>query len=126
MNILMTKKLSQEILDLIKSWGWKYEIAEALKITPVEVKEIPLNADAWIVSSRNSIEAVKKFIANAPQYIYCAGDWTKKEIERLGTKVTVKSFENMKSLVSDISKQNLEHVVYFCGDEHRQELEEGL
>ena len=126
MNILLTKKLSQEILDLIKSWEWKYEVVETLKITPVEVKEIPANAQAWIVSSRNSIDAVKKFMSNAPQHIYCVGDWSKKEIEKTGAKTTVKSFENMKSLASDLSKQNLKDVVYLCGDEHRQELEEGL
>ncbi len=126
MNILLTKKLPQETLDLIKSWEWKYEVVETLKITPVEVKEMPLNAEAWIVSSRNSLDAVEKFMSSAPEYVFCVGDWIKKEIEKTGAKTTVKSFENMKSLASDLSKQNLQDVVYFCGDEHRQELEEGL
>jgi uroporphyrinogen-III synthase len=125
MNILLTKKLSQEILDLIKSWEWKYEVVEVLKITPVDVKEVP-KVEAWVVSSRNSFDVVKKFIANAPQHIYCVGDWMKKEIEKLGAGVKVRSFENMKSLAADLSEQNFQHVVYFCGDEHRLELEEGL
>lgn len=126
MKILLTKKLSQEILDLIKSWGWDYEIVEALKITSVEVKEIPENAEAWIVSSRNSYDAIKKLITSAPQHIYCVGDWIKKEVGKLGVNVKVRSFENMKSLAADLSERNLKNVVYFCGDEHRPELEEGL
>ncbi|MBI1766819.1 MAG: uroporphyrinogen-III synthase [Bacteroidetes bacterium] len=125
MNILLTKKLSQEHLDLIKSWGWSYDIVEALKISPVEIEEIPARAEAWIVSSRNSMHAVKKFIDKA-SFIYCIGDWIKKEIEKLGVKITVKDFENMKSLASDLSEQNLRNVIYFCGDEHRNELKEGL
>src|SRR5258706_947861 len=98
-SILLTKKLSQEHLDLIKSWEWNYEIVETLSISPAEVKGIPLNADTWIVSSRNSFAAVKKFINEPPNVIYCVGDWTKKEIEKLNTKGNVKSFENMRSLV---------------------------
>jgi len=125
-NILLTKKLSQEQLDLIKSWEWNYEIVETLSISPAEVKGIPLNAGAWIVSRRNSFAAVKKFINEPPNVIYCVGDWTKKEIEKLNTKGNVKSFENMRSLVADLASQNFRSVIYFCGDEHRQELEAGL
>ncbi len=125
-NILLTKKLSQEHLDLIKSWEWNYEIVETLNISPIEVKEIPLDADAWIVSSRNSFAAVKKFINEPPNAIYCVGDWTKKEIEKLNTTGKIKSFENMRSLVADLASQNFRSVVCFCGDEHRQELEAGL
>ena len=125
-NILLTKKLSQEHLDLIKSWEWNYEIVETLSISPIEVKEIPLEADAWIVSSRNSFAVIKKFINEPPNVIYCVGDWTKKEIEKLNTKGKVKSFENMRSLVADLASQNFRSVIYFSGDEHRQELEAGL
>jgi uroporphyrinogen-III synthase len=126
MNILLTKRLSQEILDLIKSWGWSYEIVEVLKITQLDVREIPTNAEAWIISSRNSFNAPEKFITSAPQLIYCVGAWVKTEFEKLNSKVKVKSFENVKSLAADLAKQNLQNVVYFSGDEHRQELEEGL
>jgi uroporphyrinogen-III synthase len=126
MNILLTKRLSQEILDLIKSWGWEYEIVETLKISLVEVNEIPMKSDAWIVSSRNSFAAIKKFAPEAPRYIYCVGEWMKGEVEKLNGNLLVKSFENMKSLATDLVKQNFQNIVYFCGDEHRQELEEGF
>ncbi|MGC4021445.1 MAG: uroporphyrinogen-III synthase [Cyclobacteriaceae bacterium] len=126
MKILLTKTLPQEQLDLIKSWGWSYDVVETLKITSVDVKKIPEKTQAWIVSSRNSFEVIKKFITEAPQHIYCVGDWMKKEIEKLDGKISVLSFENMKSLASDLAKQNFQSVIYFCGVNHRPELEEGL
>jgi uroporphyrinogen-III synthase len=126
MNILLTKKLAQDQLDLIQSWGWSYETVETLKITSVEVKEIPVKADAWIVSSRNSFSGVEKFIEEGPQQMYCVGGWVKKEVERWSSKISVKSFESIKSLTTDLVKQNFQNVIYFCGEEHRQELEEEL
>lgn len=126
MNVLLTKKLAQDQLDLIQSWGWNYEVVETLKITLLKVNEVPTNAEAWIISSRNSFEAIQKFIEKAPQRIYCVGAWVKNEIEKLSAKVSVVSFENMKSLASEVTKENFRDVTYFCGREHRTELEEEL
>jgi len=58
MNLLLTKKLDQDQLDLIRSWGWNYEVVETLKITLIDVDEIPSKSDAWVVSSRNSFDAI--------------------------------------------------------------------
>src|ERR1043165_8470980 len=110
MNLLLTKKLAQDQLDLIQSWGWSCERVETLKITLLEVNEIPADRDPWIVSSRNSFAAVKKFISEAPQRIYCVGEWTKNEIEKLSAKVLVKSFESMEVLVGDLAKENFREV----------------
>jgi len=134
MNILLTKKLSQENIDLIKSWEWNFEIIETLKITLIDVKKIP-QSKVWVVSSRNSFEAIEKFIHQLPQFVFCIGGWVKNEIEKLnnsrpttrsGQATHVKSFENIKSLAADLAKQNFENIIYFCGEEHRQELELGL
>src|SRR5689334_7276990 len=99
MNVLLTKKLAQDQLDLIRSWRWGCEVVETLKITLIDVEVLHTKAEAWIVSSRNSLAAIKRFINDAPQRIYCVGDWTRKEIEKLDGKISVKSFENMKALV---------------------------
>lgn len=99
---------------------------ESLKITPIDVIEIPTNADAWIVSSRNSLQTIKKFISSAPREVFCIGNWMKNEIEKLNAKVSVKSFENMTSLTTDLVKENFREVTYLCGREHRNVLEEGL
>jgi len=125
MNVLLTKKLSPTDLDLIRSWGWNFEIKETLSITLVEVNKVSI-ADAWVVSSRNSFNAVKKFINQAPDTIYCVGTWMKEELIKTRTKSAIKGYENMKKLVADLAKQNFKSVLYFCGEEHRHELEEGL
>src|SRR5207344_936652 len=90
-----------------------------------EGNEIP-KADTWVVSSRNSFNAVNKFIDQSPDTIYCVGNWMKEEFLKGETKSVIKSFENMKKLATDLVKQNFKSVLYFCGNEHRQELEEVL
>src|SRR5260370_4928168 len=125
MNILLTKILSPSDLDLIQSWGWNFEMVETLNITPVEVKEIP-KGEVWVVSSRNSTRVVKKFIDQAPGSIYCVGHWMREELEKIGAKSAIRSFENMKNLAADLAEQKFKSILYFCGEDHRQELEEGL
>ena len=125
MNVLLTKKLSPSDLDLIHSWGWNFEMVETLNISHVDVKEIP-KAEAWVISSRNSFALVKNFTNHEPGIIYCVGNWVKEELIKVGAKSEVRSFENMKSLASDLANQNFKTILYFCGEEHRQELEEGL
>src|SRR6478735_8411901 len=105
MNVLLTKRLSPSDLDLIRSWGWNFETVETLNISLVDVKEIP-KSETWVISSRNSFALVKNFTNHEPGIIYCFG--------------------NMKTLATDLAKQNLKSVLYFCGEDHRQELEEGL
>lgn len=126
MNTLITKKLSSSNLDLIKSWGWHYDVIEALNIAPVKVKSVPQASDAWIISSRNSWHTVQTFSYLAPGAIYCIGSWMSDELKKIGVKSEIKCFENMKALVLEVSHQNIRHVLYFCGDHHRDELEMGL
>lgn len=125
MNVLLTKRLSSSDLDLIRSWGWNFEITETLNISLVDVKEVP-KTEAWVISSRNSFASVKNFIVREPGVIYCVGNWVKEELIKVGAKSEIRSFENMKSLSSDLAKQNFRNVIYFCGEDHRHELEEGL
>jgi len=125
MNVLLTKKLSSSDLDLIRSWGWNFEMVETLNISQVDVKEIP-KAEAWVISSRNSFGAVKKFIDQESDFIYCVGNWVKEELIKVGAKSEIRSFEKMKGLVTDLANQNFKAILYFCGEEHRQEFEEGL
>ena len=125
MNILLTKKLSPSNLDLTRSWGWNVETVETLNIIPVEVKEIP-KAEVWVVSSRNSFNTLNKFIDQSPNIIYCVGNWMREELLKTRTKSEVKSFENMKKLAADLAKQSFKSILYFCGEDHRLELEGGL
>lgn len=99
---------------------------EALDITPVEVKSVPQVSDAWIISSRNSWHVVQKFIHLAPGAIYCIGNWMSDELKKTAIKSEIKCFENMKALALEVSHQNFRHLLYFCGDNHRGELEKGL
>ncbi len=125
MNILLTKKLPATNLDLIRSWGWDFVVLETLSITPVDVQEIP-KAEVWVVSSRNSLGTMLKFINETPEIIYCVGRWMREELIEGGIKSEIRSFENMKRLVGDLTDKRFKSILYFCGENHRLELEEGL
>jgi uroporphyrinogen-III synthase len=78
------------------------------------------------VSSRNSFNAIQKFISESPGVIYCIGNWMEEKLMKTGTKSMIRSFENMKKLTGVLLEQNVKSILYFCGEEHRQELEEGF
>lgn len=125
MKALVTKKLPAAEMDLIHAWHWDVDIVEVLDITPREVVDIP-KTDAWVVSSRNSFEAVKKFLGEAPPQIFCVGTWMKEALTSAGARSGIASFENMKALASHVAGREVGSVLYFCGDEHRPELESAL
>ena len=126
MNILLTKILPPSNLDLIKSFGWDYDIVETLNISPVDVKELPAETfDAWIISSRNSFSTVQRFIHQAPAFLYCVGSWMENELKKI-TSSQIKNFENMKALATTLQNQNNQRLLYFCADNHREELEQGM
>ncbi|HTH57706.1 MAG TPA: uroporphyrinogen-III synthase [Cyclobacteriaceae bacterium] len=126
MKVLLTKRLVQDQLELMQSWGWSCKIAETLKITLIAVNEVPSMADAWIVSSKNSLTTIKEFMGYAPRQLYCVGDRMKTEIEKLNRTISVSSFENIREMAGVLAKENFQDVIYFCGRQHRQELEQGL
>ena len=126
MIVLLTKKLPSSSTDLIKSWGWHVDLIEALNITPVEVNELSPTSNAWIISSRNSWPVVQKFIDRAPSFIYCVGRWLPKELRKTRMSAKIADFKDMKSLVAELGKRGFQQVLYFCADNHRDELEQGL
>jgi uroporphyrinogen-III synthase len=65
-------------------------------------------------------------VNQAPDSIHCVGHWMKEELVKTGIKSVIRSFENMKKLVSDLVGRNFKSILYFCGENHRRELEEGL
>jgi uroporphyrinogen-III synthase len=127
MTILLTKALPQSNLDLINSFGWKFDIINALDIALVDVNNLPDDkADAWIISSRNSLAVVQKFILQVPPIIYCIGHWMGSELKKIFPPSQIFTYKKMKDLVVRLQKQNHKHLLYFCADNHRGELEEGL
>jgi uroporphyrinogen-III synthase len=98
---------------------------ETLKISAVEVSAVPA-ADVWVVSSRNSFYALKKFHRVAPQSVYCVGVWMKNELAKSSISSTVLDFPNMKELADDLVSRQYKTILYFCGREHRTELEDAV
>ncbi len=127
MTILLTKALPQSSLDLINSYGWEFDIINALDIALVDVNNLPdVKTEAWIISSRNSLAVVQKFILQVPPIIYCIGHWMSRELKKIFPPSQIFPYKKMKDLVEHLQKQNHKQLLYFCADNHRGELEEGL
>jgi uroporphyrinogen-III synthase len=125
MKVLVTKKLSHTNLEILQSKGWDVDQIDVLKITPLEIKE-PKEADGWIISSRNSWPAVKKFVSLAPISIFCVGSWIESELKKNGVQSEIKSYNSMKLLADELPSKSLTRLLYFCGDHHRHELISGF
>jgi uroporphyrinogen-III synthase len=125
MLALITKKLPSSNLDLLKSIGWEYDVIESLEIIPIEINK-PQEADVWILSSRNSLLAIKEFVKQAPAQIYCIGKWVENELKNANIQSHVQRFDNMKSLAADLRNKKFSRLLYFCGDHHREELSQAL
>jgi uroporphyrinogen-III synthase len=125
MLALITKKLSSSNLDLLKSSGWEFDVIESLEIIPLKINKPPV-ADVWILSSRNSLLAIKEFVKQAPAQIYCIGKWVENELKSANVQSHVQSFDSMKSLAADLRNKKFNRLLYFCGDHHRQELSQAL
>ena len=126
MNLLITKTLPADQLDMVRSFGWTYDVIIALEITIAAVDSIPSGSDAWIISSRNSMQAVEKFKDLAPDIIYVVGEWLHEKIKALLANAKVRSYPNMKALTDELSKASIQSVLYFCADNHREDLDKGL
>jgi uroporphyrinogen-III synthase len=125
MLALITKKLPSSNLDLLKSNGWEFDVIESLEIIPLKINK-PLVADVWILSSRNSLLAIKEFVKQAPAQIYCIGKWAENELKSANVQSRVQSFDSMKSLAADLRNKKFSRLLYFCGDHHREELNQAL
>jgi uroporphyrinogen-III synthase len=121
MDILIAKKIGSVATVMVKDRGWNYDVVETLNISFIDISAID-ESNAWIISSRNSLHAIKKFIGRAPADIYCIGDWMKRQLQAKNVQSRIESFDNIKSLVERIRELEFEKVLYFCGDHHRMDL----
>ena len=125
MRVLLTKKLDAHDIALMQSWQWQVDTRETLAILPVDVPALP-DADVWVISSRNSFPVMKKFARQAPKKIYCVGNWIALAWTEINPASEVAAYPHMQELVDALVREKFDHVLFFCGDAHRHELEEGL
>ncbi len=77
-----------------------------------------------IFTSMNAVNAVAKYIKKKPNWsIYCIGNTTKKLIqEHFGSNSIAGDAASAEELAEVIIFENLKQVVFFCGNQRRDEL----
>ena len=77
-----------------------------------------------IFTSMNAVNAVAKYVKQKPNWnIYCIGNATKKLVENhFGANSIVGTAANAEKLAEVIISESLEQVVFFCGNQRRDEL----
>ncbi|MEO6404829.1 MAG: uroporphyrinogen-III synthase [Ferruginibacter sp.] len=131
-KVLSTRPLEEDILEAAISKGIDLEIKSFIKtelIENIEVQQEIAHAFTLITSvvftSMNAVEAVALFILEEqPGWkIYCIGNTTKQLVEKYFGKDAIAGFaDNAATLATLIVADEPLEVVFFCGNQRRDEL----
>jgi uroporphyrinogen-III synthase len=141
-NILSTKKLDIGIIEQARSKNVNIAEVEFIKVRPIASKEKWEEVFRWIqgkeifvvFTSRHAVEAVNQYLhpyLNPYQHqwkIFCLAGSTKQAVEKsedLHGKI-IDTAVNAADLAEKIIKWQAKEVVFFCGDQRRNELPDSL
>jgi uroporphyrinogen-III synthase len=133
-NILSTTALPFERINHIPD-SINISVVPFIKIVPRTEDKIKTQINYFtaekinvIFTSKHAVKTVKEFAAHIPDWkIYCIGNETRVEIENwLGRDAIAGSADNAKTLSGIIIAGNINHAVFFCGDQRMNTLPENL
>ncbi len=137
-KILSTKKLLPELVALAAGHGIEVKEQEFISVKPVMTKEkweevfkwVGASAATVVFTSAHAVEAVNRYLhPYLNQYdvtwkIFCLSGRTKLAVEQcqeLKDRI-VATADNATSLAEKIRKHQVSEVIFFCGDQRRDEL----
>lgn len=135
-KVLSTRPLSEEIIEAAASKGIELAIIPFIKTEPIENVEVQQEIEhaltlvtAVVFTSMNAVEAVEEFILEElPTWkIYCIGNTTKQLVEKYFGESSIAGFaDNATLLAETIVADNPDELIFFCGNQRRDELPEIL
>jgi len=135
-SILCTRPLNDQIIQ--KAAAQKIRIdtlpfIETNAVLSIETKEVldtlSKKKIAAVFTSMNAVESVTRQLPCIPSWkIYCMSGITKElAIQFFGHQATVITAKNAAALADEIIKEKeQEEIIFFCGDQHLQDLPEKL
>ena len=135
LNILSTRPLSASIVAEALKEGVYIDCISFIETEPVKSPEIKQEIQQLsgqnivaVFTSMNAVEAVKEYISLKTDWkIFSIGQTTKELIEDFFGKENIAGTADDAELLADvIIHQHLKEVVFFCGDQRRDELPEKL
>ena len=135
--LLSTRPLDEQIKEAAASRGFKVDESSFITTEPItdvatlaEIEEVLLLQTTVIFTSMNAVQAVADQLEGVmPQWdIYCMGNTTRELVaEYFGEDAIVGTAINAASLAEVIIENgNTDEVIFFCGDQRREELPERL
>jgi uroporphyrinogen-III synthase len=134
-NILSTRPLNPHIIKKAEDQNIFIDcisFIETEAIKTVEVKEriqkLATENINVVFTSMNAVEVVKQYLSSAPGWkIFSIGQTTRELIsDFFGEQSIVATADDAGHLADAIIKKNTKEVVFFCGDQRRDELSEKL
>lgn len=130
-QILSTRPLNSELKDeaalhniIIDEISFiETKLIESKEISDIIENYLQQNTTA-IFTSMNAVDAVAKHLKQKPKWkIYCIGNTTKELVnEHFGEEAIIGTASNAEELGDIIIRDKINHAVFFCGDQRRDEL----
>ena len=134
-NILSTKALDQALIEGVSAKNAVVDAISLIKTEPVltigvleEIGKLWMRSTAIAFTSVNAVEAIVKGFdqqkINPPHWkIFCIGYSTKQAVVKyFGEKSIAGVGDNAKELAKAILNANVSELIFFCGDQRRDEL----
>lgn len=136
-TILSTRTLNDEMIDAAAGKGISIDVIPFIKTQPIQSIEVQQEIEnalmlttAVVFTSVNAVDAVAaEFEGQYPNWrIFCIGYATRQAVERLFHKNLIAGTASNAQELADviISKTDIGEVIFFCGDQHRDELTDVL
>ena len=130
--ILSTRSLTDELISEAAVKGVFIEVIPFIKTQPIRAVEVQkeienafLQSTAVVFTSSNAVEAVASELeGHQPDWqIFCTGYATRQLIEEYFGKDLISGIaDNAAELANFINKNDVDKVIFFCGDQRRDEL----
>jgi len=132
-RILSTRALDAALIGQAQASGISIDILSFIETTPIEdaalkvkVKELGGRGLTVIFTSMNAVEAVANMLGGAPATswrIFCIGAATRKLVEKhFGIDAVAGTAPSAAALARVVIDAGSDDIVFFCGDQRREEL----
>jgi len=136
-QILCTRPVGETLIEEAGRKGISIDTLSFIETAPIENVEVQQEIEAALVlsatvvfTSMNAVEAVAEFLFDEqPDWkIYCIGNTTRELVEKYFGEMAIAATAASAAELADIiiGDYNTDEVIFFCGDQRRDELPQKL
>lgn len=132
-QILCTRPVDESLIETARDKGIDIDVLSFIETEPIENVEVQQEVEAALLlsatvvfTSMNAVEAVAEFLFDEqPDWkIYCIGNTTRDLVIKYFGEASLESTADNAIELAEIiiEESNTNEVIFFCGDQRRQEL----